>query len=71
MPAYRALFSDAAWAGLLDAFHQELFRLHCLMPESSLAVHLQARASAAGAFTTTGPLLLLLLLVVGTAARAR
>lgn len=39
---YAALFSDAAWGSLLEAFHRELYRLHCLLPESALSVHLQA-----------------------------
>jgi macrophage erythroblast attacher len=38
---YAALFSDAAWGSLLEAFHRELYRLHCLLPESALSVHLQ------------------------------
>ncbi|KAF8072778.1 hypothetical protein HT031_000438 [Scenedesmus sp. PABB004] len=42
LPRYRALFAPAAWEGLLELFHRELYRLHGLLPESALAVQLQA-----------------------------
>eukprot|EP00775_Hariotina_reticulata_P009235 gene9235-9400_t len=40
--AYKALFQEQQWTALLELFHKELYRLHCLLPESQLTVHLQA-----------------------------
>lgn len=38
---YKALFSEQQWGSLLELFHKELYRLHNLLPESQLAIHLQ------------------------------
>lgn len=38
---YKALFSEGRWASLLELFLRELYRLHALLPESALTVHLQ------------------------------
>jgi hypothetical protein len=40
---YKALFSEGRWASLLELFLRELYRLHALLPESALTVHLQVR----------------------------
>lgn len=40
--AYKELFSEGRWASLLEHFLRELYRLHALLPESALTVHLQA-----------------------------
>eukprot|EP00878_Enallax_costatus_P013554 GHUV01014172.1.p1 GENE.GHUV01014172.1~~GHUV01014172.1.p1 ORF type:complete len:229 (+),score=67.21 GHUV01014172.1:131-817(+) len=39
---YKALFSEQQWSVLLELFHKELYRLHNLLPESQLEIHLQA-----------------------------
>jgi hypothetical protein len=41
LAAYKALFAEGQWASLLELFHRELYRMHCLLPESQLTVHLQ------------------------------
>lgn len=43
--AYKELFSEGRWASLLEHFLRELYRLHALLPESALTVHLQVRAT--------------------------
>jgi hypothetical protein len=40
---YKALFAEGRWALLLELFLRELFKLHALLPESALTVHLQVR----------------------------
>ena len=40
---YKALFSEQQWHVLLELFHKELYRLHNLLPESQLEIHLQVR----------------------------
>jgi len=44
--AYKVLFQEQQWIALLELFHKELYRLHCLLPESQLTVHLQVRKAA-------------------------
>ncbi|KAF6259264.1 CTLH/CRA C-terminal to lish motif domain-containing protein [Scenedesmus sp. NREL 46B-D3] len=39
---YKALFQEGQWGSLLELFQRELYRMHCLLPESQLTVHLQA-----------------------------
>lgn len=41
---YKALFSEQQWTALLDLFYKELYRLHNLLPESQLEIHLQVCA---------------------------
>lgn len=43
LTTYKALFSEARWTSLLELFLRELYRLHALLPESALTVHLQVR----------------------------
>lgn len=38
---YKALFEEGQWSALLELFYKELYRMHCLLPESQLTVHLQ------------------------------
>lgn len=42
LTTYKALFSEGRWTALLELFLRELYRLHALLPESALTVHLQA-----------------------------
>jgi hypothetical protein len=44
---YKALFSEGRWSLLLELFLRELYKLHALLPESALTVHLQVRGSGA------------------------
>jgi hypothetical protein len=43
LATYQSLFSEGRWASLLELFLRELYRLHALLPESALTVHLQVR----------------------------
>ena len=42
---YKRLFEEEQWQALVQLFHQELYRLNNLTPESVLAIHLQASMS--------------------------
>lgn len=44
---YKALFAEGRWAALLELFLRELYKLHALLPESALTVHLQVRGAQA------------------------
>lgn len=48
LTTYKALFSEARWTSLLELFLRELYRLHALLPESALTVHLQVRGGGRG-----------------------
>jgi macrophage erythroblast attacher len=41
---YAALFAESAWHACSDLFCKDLYRLHCMPPESQLKVHLQVRS---------------------------
>lgn len=51
---YKALFSEGRWATLLELFLRELYRLHALLPESALTVHLQVCLGGVGRFGPGG-----------------
>ena len=42
---YKHLFEVEQWESLVQLFHQELYRLNNITPQSVLAIHLQARNS--------------------------
>lgn len=39
---YKHLFQEEQWESLVQLFHQELYRLNNITPQSVLAIHLQA-----------------------------
>ncbi|KAL3142832.1 hypothetical protein ABBQ38_003125 [Trebouxia sp. C0009 RCD-2024] len=43
---YKHLFQEEQWESLVQLFHQELYRLNNITPQSVLAIHLQASISA-------------------------
>lgn len=43
---YQALFADSQWAGLVELFRKEVYKLHNFTSDSLLSMHLQAGLSA-------------------------
>lgn len=43
---YKHLFQEEQWESLVQLFHQELYRLNNITPQSVLAIHLQASTSS-------------------------
>lgn len=42
---YKHLFQEEQWESLVQLFHQELYKLNNITPQSVLAIHLQASTS--------------------------